>query len=547
MSIGSRLIELILRLPPSKTRDIIVERDIKIPMRDGVELLADHHYPRGADKSPTILVRSCYGKTGFMGFLNGRLYAERGFHVLIQNCRGTYGSGGRLNPFHQERDDGLSTIEWIKKQPWFSGDLATVGASYLGYVQWAIGRDAEPELKAMSVQVTASEFRSQTYNGESFAIHDPLSWVYGISKQEQKRLGIMAVMMMGEKKIMSVANQLPLNKLDELATGEKVSYWQDWLAHSEPEYDWWKPSDHSKTVPEVTAPVRFVGGWYDIFLPWMIKDYRALLMAGRTPYLTIGPWHHLSPGVMSHGLRDSIAWFNAHLFGDHSHLPEKPVSIYIMGSKAWRRYQEWPPVDFQQERWYLQGGGGLTTQLSSESEPDRYIYDPSDPTPNLGGALMGREAGAKDNRVLEARSDVLVFTSEPMSKDLEVIGPLRAELYIRSSLKWTDFFIRLCDLYPSGKSINISDGIRRLRPGRPEPDPDDCLRVIIELWPTAYCFRQGHCIRLQVSSGAHPRYARNTGSGEPIGNATKLHRAEQVVFHDPSHPSAVILPTLNKR
>ena len=157
---------------------------------------------------------------------------------------------------------------------------------------------------------------------------------------------------------------------------------------------------------------------------------------------------------------------------------------------------------------------------------------------------MGREGGAKDNRALEARSDVLVFTSEPMSEDLEVIGPVRAELYIRSSLKQTDFFVRLCDLYPSGKSINICDGIRRLRPGRPEPDPDDCLRVIIEMWPTAYCFRQGHCIRLQVSSGAHPRYARNTGSGEPIGKATKLYKAEQVVFHDPSHPSAVILPAL---
>ena len=217
-----------------------------------------------------------------------------------------------------------------------------------------------------------------------------------------------------------------------------------------------------------------------------------------------------------------------------------------MGSKQWRHYPEWPPTEYRPEHWYLQEGGGLTTDLPSESEPDRYLYDPGNPTPNVGGAIMGRGGGAKDNRALERRSDVLVFTSEPMSKDLEVIGPVRAELYIRSSLKQTDFFVRLCDLYPSGKSINICDGIRRLRPGRPEPDPDGRLFVNIEMWSTAYSFRQGHRIRAHVSSGAHPRYARNTGSGEPIGEATRLCTAEQAVFHDPAHPSAVILPTQKK-
>ena len=543
MSIGSRLTQWILRLPPAKTRDILVERDIKIPMHDGIELLADRHYPRGADKVPTVLVRSCYGKSGFIGFLNGRLLAERGFQVLIQNCRGTFGSGGRLNPFHQERGDGLATLEWIRKQPWFSGELATVGASYLGYVQWAIGGEAEPDLKAMSVQVTASEFCSQTYAGESFAIHDPLSWVYGMSKQEKMRLGMMAAMMTGEKKIRSVSNKLPLKKLDELATGAKVSYWQDWLAHSEPDYEWWIPIDHSKRVSEVRAPVMFVGGWYDIFLPWMINDYRALIKSGRTPYLTIGPWQHLSAGVMSQGLRDSIDWLNAHLFGELSRLPEKPVKIFIMGSKQWRFYAEWPPGEFRPERWYLKEGGGLATELPAESGPDRYRYDPADPTPSLGGVIMGRGGGARDNRALETRPDVLVYTSEPMRRRLEVIGPVYAELYVHSSLKHTDFFVRLCDVHPSGKSMIICDGIRRLRPDRPEPGPDGCLHVKIEMWPTAYCFRRGHRIRLQVSSGAHPRYARNTGSGEPIGEATRLCTAEQAVFHDPAHPSAVILPT----
>jgi len=160
---------------------------------------------------------------------------------------------------------------------------------------------------------------------------------------------------------------------------------------------------------------------------------------------------------------------------------------------------------------------------------------------------MSRGGGAQDNRTIEARSDVLVFTSAPMHQDLEVIGPVRAELFVRSNLEHTDFFVRLCDHYPSGKSINICDGIRRLRPGRPGSDLDGCIRVNIEMWPIAYCFRRGHRIGVQISSGAHPRYARNTGSGEPIGKTTRLCKAEQTVFHDPAHPSAVILPTLKKR
>lgn len=544
MSIGSRVIEWVFRLAPAKTRDIIIERDIKVPMHDGVVLLADRYSPRHDGKVPVLLVRSCYGKGGFIGFLNGRLYAERGFQVLIQNCRGTYGSGGDLNPFHQEREDGLATIEWIRKQKWFSGELAMVGASYLGYALWAIGSDAEPDLKAMSVQVTTSEIQCPTYAGESFAIHDPLIWVYGMSKQEKTRLGMMAAMIMGEKKINAVADKLPLNSLDNLAIGKKVQYWQDWVEHSEPDYDWWAPSDHSERVPAVSAPVRFVGGWYDICLPWMLKDYTALCRAGRNPYLTIGPWHHLSPRIMSYGLRDSIDWFTAHIHGDRVRLPKKPVKIFVMGSRSWRGYDTWPPKEATQEHWYFQEGRGLATRMPAPSEPDRYSYDPADPTPNVGGAIMGRGGGAKDNRRLESRSDVLTFTTEPMHRDLEIVGPVQAELFVSSSLEHTDFFVRLCDHYPSGKSINICDGIRRLRPGRPSPEPDGCLRINIEMWPTAYCFRRGHRIRVQISSGAHPRYARNTGSGEPIGEATKLRRAEQAVFHDTAHPSAIVLPVL---
>jgi putative CocE/NonD family hydrolase len=188
--------------------------------------------------------------------------------------------------------------------------------------------------------------------------------------------------------------------------------------------------------------------------------------------------------------------------------------------------------------------GSLAQDTPPESEPDCYRYDPADPTPNVGGAGMGKVTGPKDNRTLEARADVLTYTSSRLDRDIEAIGPVSAELFIRSSLEHTDFFARLCDVDPSGKSMNVCDGLLRLVPGRPAPEPDGCLKVAIDLWPTAYRFRRGHQLRLQVSSGAFPRWARNLGSGEPLATATTLCTADQSVYHDPAHPSAVVLPIL---
>ncbi len=543
MSMSSRLVGWVFKLPPAETRQVAVDKDLRVPMPDGVVLLADHYYPRGAGKPPTILVRSPYGKGGMFGLQYGPPFAERGFQVLIESCRGTFGSGGELNPFHQERADGLATIEWMKAQDWFSGEVATMGSSYLGFVQWAIARDAGPELKAMAAQITASEFRSQTYPGEGFSLDGPLFWTSTIGKQEGSRLGMLASLF-GAGKLESISMHLPLKDADELALGRQMHFWQDWLEHSEPGDEWWDSADFSQTVSEVTAPVSLVGGWYDIFLPWMMADYVALRRAVREPYLLIGPWSHMNMSCMAVSARESLAWLRAHLLDDHSGLREAPVRLFVMGAEEWRDFAEWPPPGYQPQRWYLQPGGGLGTDPPSESVPDRYRYDPADPTPNVGGVLIGMKAGSKDNRALEARPDVLVYTGKPLQQDLEVIGPVQAELYVKSSLEHTDFFARLCDVDPSGRSMNICDGLLRLRPGRPAPEPAGHRRVVIDLWPTAYRFRRGHRVRLQVSSGAHPRFARNLGSGEPLATATTMCAAEQEVHHDATHPSAVVLPVL---
>jgi hypothetical protein len=295
----------------------------------------------------------------------------------------------------------------------------------------------------------------------------------------------------------------------------------------------------------VKAPVHLIGGFYDVLFLTTLDCYRLLHEAGRNPYLTIGPWSHGATGMMPVMLNESLKWLGNYLKNDRSGLRQAPVRLYVMGKNQWKDFAAWPPEGYLPQTWYLQAGGELATSKPSGSEPDRYRYDPADPTPCFGGTSLTANSGPKDNRKLERRKDVLVYSSAPLAHDLEVIGALRVILYIKSSLQHTDFFARLCDVAPSGKSINLSDGIVRLSPGRFAVDADGIQKVEIELWPTANCFLQGHRIRVQVSSGSHPRYARNLGSGEPLATGTRLIPADQQVFHDTVHPSAIILPVLS--
>jgi hypothetical protein len=258
----------------------------------------------------------------------------------------------------------------------------------------------------------------------------------------------------------------------------------------------------------------------------------------------MGPWTHGDPGLQPVMMNETITWLRAHLLNDPGALRKDPVRVYVMGSGECRDFTAWPPPGYPAQPWYLQDKRGLSPSRGelSQAGPDRYHYDPADPTPSVGGTSLTANSGPRDNRKLEARKDVLVYTSAPMGRNLEVIGPVRVELYVKSSLQNTDFFVRLCDVFPDGRSINLSDAITRLSPEHFKLAEDGVLKVEFDLWPTANCFKPGHRVRLQVSSGAHPRFARNNGSGEPLGSAVKSLPADQEVFHDPLHPSVVYLP-----
>ncbi|HEX9035460.1 MAG TPA: CocE/NonD family hydrolase [Ktedonobacterales bacterium] len=551
MSLTGRVVTWLMKLPPAETPHVTITRDVAVPMPDGVTLLADHYMPQTDHPCPTILVRSPYGRRGFFGATTVLPYAERGYQVFVQSCRGTAGSGGEFAFARNERGDGLATIEWIKRQDWYSGQLAMVGPSYLGFAQWAVAADAGADLQALVLCVTTSDFHHFRSQGGSLTLENMLGWSTMMTEQAATglQLGLSSILAMRRRgrNLETAYRSLPLDQADRVAINKPSAIYQEWFAHPTDD-DYWRPIIFSDRAGEVTAPIALQAGWFDLFLDWQLQDYQRLRDAGRRPSLLIGPWFHGQMGSFPDMTRDGLSFLDARLKDKAASWRAHPVRLYVMGANAWREFEDWPPLA-QSLRWSLRPNGALTTTPPDDTdttEPDRYRYDPADPTPAVGGNSLGapERMGQHDNRALEARPDVLVYTSAPLETDLEVIGPVTADLYVASSLDYTDYFARLCVVEESGKSLNLCDGILRLTPNDSAPDSDGVRHIQVALWPTAYHFRPGQRIRVQVSSGAHPRFARNPGTGEPDATATKLLIADQVVYHDAARPSAFILPVL---
>jgi len=292
-----------------------------------------------------------------------------------------------------------------------------------------------------------------------------------------------------------------------------------------------------------------VTGWYDIFLPGQLRDYDTLVKSGNPPRLTVGPWSHVSNQLFVASTTEAYDFLREHFIREPIVSGrEHPVRIFVTGVDQWREYDTWPPGSVDQD-WWLHAEGGLSSQAPSPSAPSAYVYDPADPTPSRGGPGLASNCGPVDNSVHERRADVLTFTSDALRAPLEVLGEPTAAIWLRSDRRQTDLFVRLCDVHPDGRSMTVCDGIRRIGGSGPvdidpRPDAEGARLVRVALWPTAHHFAAGHCVRVQVSSGAHPRYARNPGGDEPLATARTLHRAHQEILHDPRHPSAVALPTM---
>jgi putative CocE/NonD family hydrolase len=530
MNLMSHILQRKLELPPPLTRDVFVQKDLRVPMPDGVELLANRWAPRGGDEGlPTALLRSPYGRAGILAAAMARPLAERGFQVLIQSVRGGFGSGGTMDPMRQEREDGMATLEWVVKQPWFGDSMVLVGMSYLGFVQWAVADQLPPQVKAMIPHVTESALSLEFLREDGMSLELPFEW--GVMTAVQERPWAMLKSRGQAKKTARALHTLPLNTADRVAIGHSSKYIQDILAY-DATHEFWADADHAHRVASVSVPVSSIGGWYDIFLPGQLRDFRALQEAERPARLTVGPWTHAE--FTNVGVVEAVEFGLAYARGEQP--PERAaVRLFVMGEGAWRDFDSWPPKGYEPQRFQLQPDGGLSSEPAVESAPDTYRYDPADPTPAAGGISIN-SGGRVDNTALESRADVLTYTSATLDEDVEVIGEVSADIWFRSSLANADVFVRLCDVGPDGRSHNICDGLTSLS------GADELSCATVRLWPTAYRFKRGHRIRVQVSSGSFPRYARNPGTGEPRATATTLLAADQAVYHGPEHPSAVILP-----
>lgn len=523
---------------PALRHQVRVRRDVKIPAADGVRLLATHYYPADLDRPPLVLLRSPYGRGNALDRLPA-LLAERGYQVLYQSLRGTAGSGGHFDGFVIDPADGDGTLSWLRAQPWFGGELATWGASYLGFVQWELAAREIPEWKIALIQDAPSSFAEHfMYPGGAFATGNALGWVQLVERMFTSGYGIarqMAGLVGAARRLTRATLTLPLVEADQALTGHLVPWFRDWVGHS-PAEPYWASTDHRANVARMPPVVHLQGGWHDFFLPGMLADHAALLAAGRSVRLLVGPWGHGRGLYTREGLADALAALDATLLGRQA---PSGVRLFVTGAGRWIDVPAWPPAH-QPTPWFLHPGGGLSrTRHDGHAAPSRYRYDPTDPTPTIGGTQVGLSAGAKDNRSVEARADVLTFTTTPLGEDVEAVGPVRVRLHARSANPHVDYFARICDVDTRGRSVNVCDGIVRLH------EPGDIRVADIDLWPMAHRFRRGHRIRLQVSSGAHPRFGRNPGTGEPLATGQGLRASQHEIFHDHHNPSALWLPLMS--
>ena len=531
-----------LRLPPRQTGKLTVE-PLRIPMADGAVLLADRYYADAAPNAPVVMIRSPYGRGALFGMM-AALLAERGVQVVAQSVRGTAGSEGEFAAMRQEKADGADTISWLRGQPWFGGQLYTFGTSYLGNTQWAAAAAAPDSIDGMALSMTLSNFKDELLGFGGFTQGGTLGWT-----QTMRMIISGAGMSRKQPSLDPFQDHLPVGTLDILAFGEPVPWWQDWTQHDDPADPWWDAINHSPAVPQIAAPTSMVAGWQDIFLPFQLKDFIARQQAARPAWITIGPWNHAGPGGMAESLRDAV-----NLYGELAKVRpngggirarRQPVRLYVQQANQWREFPAWPPPEAQDLHLHLRSGGALDLAAGDAAEPPaRYRYDPANPTPAVHGPLVMGGDKQRDMAALEARDDCISFSSTPLEQDADVIGPVAVDLAVRSTLEHTDFYACLCDVDGKGVARQVCDGYVRLRPGQPEADGDGVRRITIDLWPTAWRFRRGHALRLIVASGAHPRYARNLGTGETLATATRMISADQEVLLGGTRGSVLRLPMM---
>lgn len=525
----------VMKVPPP-TNSYSVRPGLRVPMRDGVELLADHYLPDTEKPAGTLLIRGPYGRGFPFSTLTAGVYACRGYHVVMQSVRGTFGSGGEFDPPVNEAADGADTVAWLREQPWYTGSFATFGQSYLGQTQFALMEDPPADMAAAVIVVGVHDFAASSWGTGAFAVNDFLGWSNTVAHQEDPNRLLTALRQHRDRDVVGrTAAQVPLGAAGRDLLGTGAPWWERWVEHPDTDDPFWDRYKFYGGLDNAEFPVLLIGGWQDLFLDQTLQQYRRLHDRGADVAVTIGPWTHTSmmAKAVPNVLRESLDWLGAHLAGRPT-PPRSPVRIFVTGAGApgWRDLPEWPPATTDHVL-YLQPGR-LTPDAPADATRSSFTFDPDDPTPTVGGRLLSPDGGYKRDDRLAERGDVLTFTGEPLTAALTVYGGPVVELDHQSDNPHVDLFVRISEVDAKGRSRNVSDGYRRLV-REPGSGP-----VRLHLDEIAHRFAAGTRIRVLVAGGSHPRYAPNLGTGEAALTGDRRMPATHVIHH--GGVSRVVLP-----
>ncbi len=576
LAIGShRRTPAVTRARTEVVEEVLVQVDVPARMRDGTMLRANIYRPPGSGPWPTLLTRTPYGKDrqamNVWCGLDPVQAARRGFVVVTQDVRGRYASDGEWEPFRSEREDGFDTVEWAAALPGSNGRVGMYSGSYCGNVQWLAAADRPRGLAAISPALTWAEpLDGLLARGGAVELGLASRWALENSvdildrtsgDDGERRRRLAAVVAEWDRLAQLGYWELPVSDV-ALLRRHRIPALGGVRAIDNAEAARW--SRVTDLYDDVVVPSLHTAGWYDIFLQGTLDNYAAMASRGRPARLVVGPWTHHAfedpVGQQTYGMRAArtggevhdgsdwndvqLAWFRQQLDPGPrvDDRPEPPVRIFVMGRNQWRDEPCWPPPGATTQRWYLHGGGGLARSVpDDDGGASDFRYDPADPVPTVGGhGVLSPDSpsGPMDQARLEARPDVLVFTSPPLASDLEVVGRVRVVLHARSSAPSTDWVARLCDVHPDGRSINLCDGIVRVTAGAAGTG-----RHEIDLWSTATVFLSGHRLRVDVTSSSFPRWDRNLNTGDQDGVRSRV--AHQRVQHDAGHPSCVEIPVVS--
>jgi uncharacterized protein len=569
---------------------VTYERNVMVSMRDGVTLRADVYRPDVAGRFPVLLQRTPYDKNGGVSF--GLRAAAQGYVVIIEDVRGRYASEGDWYPFKNEQRDGYDSVEWAAALPYSNGKVGMFGGSYVGATQMLAAIAKPPHLAGICPVVTASNYHDGwTYQSGAFEQWFNESWTSSLAPDTVNREAAKHINALNGIWVQPLADYSLFNfqESESLSTSKSIvaPYFLDWLDH--PDYDdYWKRVSIEEHFSDITVPALHIAAWYDIFLGGSLRNYLGIKAHGgseearRNQKLWVMVGGHAGTGRRIGDLDfgdaakvdpDTVTlhWYDYLFKGAQNEFATgKPVRIFVLGANQWREEDGWPLARATNTNYYLhsagkanslRGNGALSTTAPRSESADGYVYDPAKPVPTTGGPLccdaLHLEPGPRDQRSVEARDDVLVYSTSPLSQDLEVTGPIRVELYGESSAVDTDFTAKLIDVWPNGFAQNLTEGIvrARYRDSMETPalmSPGQIYKLGIDLWSTSNLFRKGHSIRLEISSSNFPRFDRNLNVGDPHyrGNAGQNSKeamtpATNAVYHDAKHPSVLILPVVS--